>query len=393
MVYSMADSPSAEPPAEVILSVAIQRRLPHFLLNATFHTSTGRIVLFGPSGAGKSVTLQAIAGLFPLDHARIIQGGTVWHDSEAGIFLPPQRRRVGYVPQNYALFPHLNVVQNIAFGQRKQGREAKKQIAELLCSMQLEGLEQLWPRYLSGGQQQRVALARALATEPHLLLLDEPWSALEAPVRTILREEIRRFHKQFQVPLVLVTHDALDVQALAETVVVMYQGRVLQIGSPEEIFRTPRTRQVADLVQMEVCWAGHICALEQVSARERRVTIEVADLVLYALVPSERKVSLRQPVEIGLRVDEISFTGESTSAESAKRAGTSVAGCIIRDQWQGTLHMVTVRLASQTQAELVISVPRWLHRDLHIAVGLSVVLCIPDEAVHVFEPDDTKEVS
>jgi molybdate transport system ATP-binding protein len=385
---SRTDSLSTKPATEEVLSVAIQRHLPHFLLNATFSTSAGRIVLFGPSGAGKSVTLQAIAGLFPLDRARILRGPTVWHDSEAGIFLPTQQRRVGYLPQHYALFPHLNVAQNIAFGQRKQGREARKQVAELLHLMQLEGLEHLRPQHLSGGQQQRVALARALATEPQLLLLDEPWSALDAPVRAIMREEIGRFHQQFQVPLVLVTHDILDVQALAETVVVICQGRVLQTGSPEEVFRAPRTRQIADLVQMETCWTGRVCALERVSSQERQAAIEVADLVLHTIVPSEREISIGQSVEIGIRVDEISLAAESAT----QRIGTSVAGSVVRDQWQGMLHMVTVRLASQTQAELVIPVPHWLHRDRHIAVGLEVTLHIPNEAVHLFEPDSTSSL-
>jgi molybdate transport system ATP-binding protein len=382
---SMATSLSTPPAAEEVLSVAIQRRLPHFLLNTNFATSTGRIVLFGPSGAGKSITLQAIAGLFPLDRGRITRGTTVWHDSEAGIFLPTQQRRVGYLPQHYALFPHLNVVQNIAFGQRKQGREARKQIAELLHLMQLNGMEHLRPQQLSGGQQQRVALARALATEPQLLLLDEPWSALDASVRTILREEIRRFHEQFQVPLVLVTHDMLDVQALAETVVVIYQGRVLQMGAPEEIFRAPRTRQIADLVQMETCWTGHVCALEQASPQERQVSIELADLVLHTMVPTERAVSLGQRVEIGIRVDEISLAAESASAATVSRTSTSVEGRVIRDQWQGMLHMVTVRLASQAQAELTIPVPHWQHRELQITAGLAVVIHIPHEAVHLFE--------
>lgn len=343
-------------------------------------------MLFGPSGAGKSITLQAIAGLFPLDRARITRGATIWHDSEAGIFLSTQQRRVGYLPQHYALFPHLNVAQNIAFGQRKQGREARKQIAELLHLMQLKGLEHLRTQHLSGGQQQRVALARALATEPQLLLLDEPWSALDASVRAILREEIRRFHEQFQVPLVLVTHDMLDVQALGETVVVIYQGRVLQTGSPEEIFRAPRTRQIADLVQMDTCWTGRVCALEQTLAREQRVSIEVADLVLHAMVPAEREVNRGQSIEIGIRVDEISLAAESTPVETAQRAGTSVAGRVIRDQWQGMLHMVTVRLESQTQAELTIPVPHWQHRELQIAAGSAIVVQIPDEAVHLFEP-------
>ncbi len=384
----MTTSARTQSPAETVLSVAIQRRLPHFILNTTFATSRSRIVLFGPSGAGKSLTLQAIAGLFPLDHARIVRGTTVWHDSNAGIFLPTQQRRIGYLPQHYALFPHLNVAQNIAFGQRKQGRDARKQIAELLRLMQLNGTEHLRPQHLSGGQQQRVALARALASDPQLLLLDEPWSALDASIRSSLREEIRRFHEQFQVPLVLVTHDILDVQALAETVIVIYQGQVLQTGSPEEIFRSPRTRRVADLVQMNTCWTGQVRTLTHASAQEQHVDIAAAGCILHAIVPAERQISLGQYVEIGIRTDEISLSLASEPTAPAQLATTVVEGRVIQDQWQGMLHMVTVRLASATQAELTIPVPHWQHRTLQITSGLAVTLHIPAEALHLFQPDD-----
>ncbi len=258
----MMDESSSQ--QEASLTIAIQRRLPHFSLDVNFQALTGRTVLFGPSGSGKSLTLQAIAGLFPLDEAYIRRGTTVWHDSKARIFVPPQRRGIGYLPQSYALFPHLTVAQNIAFGQRKQGERARKHVAELVALMQLHGLEQVRPAQLSGGQQQRVALARALASEPRLLLLDEPWSALDAPVRATLRAEILRFYEQFQVPLVLVTHDIFDAQELADTIVILYQGRVLQVGSPEAVFRTPRSPLVAELVGMRTLWNGVIVALEQV---------------------------------------------------------------------------------------------------------------------------------
>ncbi|HVU67017.1 MAG TPA: ATP-binding cassette domain-containing protein, partial [Ktedonobacteraceae bacterium] len=235
---------------QAVLSVSLQRRLPAFTLDIAFTTFCGRTVLFGPSGAGKSLTLQALAGLFALESGQIVCGGECWYESSTGTFVPPQARRVGYLPQQYALFPHLTVAQNIAFGQRARGQTARKHLAELIRLMQLAGLEHARPAHLSGGQQQRVALARALATEPRLLLLDEPWSALDGPVRASLREEILHFHEQFQVPLLLVTHDALDVQALAEHVVVIIDGRVLQSGTPEQVFRAPRTRQIADLVGM-----------------------------------------------------------------------------------------------------------------------------------------------
>lgn len=226
------------------LVVTIQRDLPGFSLDIDFSVPHGLTVLFGPSGSGKSLTLQSIAGLFPLDTAHIALDEMIWQDSAAGIYLPPQQRHVGYVPQNYALFPHLTVEQNIAFGLKARSERARRaerrqherqRVRELIDLMQLGGLERQRPAQLSGGQQQRVALARALATNPHLLLLDEPFSSLDAAVRETLREEMRAFHERVHVPILLVTHDAAEARMLADTIIVIQQGRVLQAGSPDQV--------------------------------------------------------------------------------------------------------------------------------------------------------------
>jgi ABC-type sulfate/molybdate transport systems ATPase subunit len=377
---------------EESLTIAIQRRLPHFSLDVSFQVPAGRTVLFGPSGSGKSLTLQAIAGLFPLDGASIRRGAMVWHDSDAGIFVPPQQRRIGYLPQNYALFPHLTVAQNIAFGQRTQGERARKSVAELVSLMQLHGLEQLRPAQLSGGQQQRVALARALASEPQWLLLDEPWSALDTPVRAMLRAEILRFYEQFQVPLVLVTHDILEAQELADTVVILHHGRVLQVGTPEEVFRAPRTSQVAELLGMRARWNGVIVALEQVNERECLVAIQVEDVTLYACVSPARKLSVGQSVEIGIYADEIALCplgtdlSKSLSTKNSKRTGVLTSGTVIRNQEHGAFYTVTMSLTPSLQLE--IPVPRWQHRAFQLAAGMPVTLRIPCEAIHLFEPDN-----
>jgi molybdate transport system ATP-binding protein len=374
--------------SEELLSVTIRRRLAHFSLDIAFCAPAGRTVLFGPSGAGKSLTLQAIAGLFPLERASIRKGGTVWHESEAGIFVPPQKRNIGYLPQNYALFPHLTVAQNIAFGQRRRGDMAKKRVAELLALMQLEGLERLRPAQLSGGQQQRVALARALASEPQLLLLDEPWSALDSSVRAVLRAEIQRFYEQVNVPLMLVTHDAQDAQALADTVVVIDRGRVLQTGSPEEVFRAPRTPRIAELVGMRTRWPGIVTSLEPASPRGRLVTVEVGSLVLHAFIPPDSKLRAGQRVETGLSPDEILLTsaGMDLPVESREPLVALAEAMVAQVQTRGSFYSVTVRLASDMQLE--IPVPRWHYRALALAAGTRLTLVIPCEAIHLFEPDE-----
>ena len=192
-----------------------------------------------------------------------------------------------------------------------------------------------------------MALARALASEPQLLLLDEPWSALDAPVRAKLRAEILRFYEQFQVPLLLVTHDPLDAQELADTIVLLDHGRVLQVGSPEEVFRRPRTAQIADLVGMHTRWKGVVEGLEQVTADECLARIQVADMTLLARVPAARKLSAGQSVETGIATDEISLcptvqdAREKLFSENA-RSGVLVTGTIIQTRAQGPLDRKSV---------------------------------------------------
>jgi len=370
------------------IEVDIQRRLPHFALDIAFRVPAGRTVLFGPSGAGKSLTLQAIAGLFPLERARISSCGATWHDSSTGLFVPPQRRRVGYLPQSYALFPHLTVAQNIAFGQRRRGMAARKRVAELILLMQLEGLERFHPAQLSGGQQQRVALARALASEPQLLLLDEPWSALDGPVRATLRAEILRFYEQVQVPFVLVTHDMQDAQTLADAIVVIDRGCVLQVGSPQDVFRAPRTTRVAELVGMNARRPGTLAALGSVVEDKRLATLEIASLMLHAWVSPASRLCVGQTVEIGFNTDEISLCllAEDHQECSSQQTDGLVAGTVVREQVSGSFSNVTMQIAPDWQLD--IPVPRWQHRALGLAAGISLKLRVPCEALHIFEPEE-----
>ncbi len=252
-----------------ILSVQLEQRLGSFHLSVDFRVPLGLIVLFGYSGAGKSLTLQSLAGLQRPKHGSIAIDGQVLFDSQAKIDLAPQVRRVGYVPQRYALFPHLTVEENIRFAlpaspfwSRVTGKNAahKARIGDLLTALELQDLARRYPGNLSGGQQQRVSLARALAAEPRLLLLDEPFNALDASVRERLRDALKSFQRRFAVPIVLVTHDHTEVQQLADTVIVMQRGRVEQIGSVEQVFFAPRTADVAQLVGQRNIFGGYIAS-------------------------------------------------------------------------------------------------------------------------------------
>jgi molybdate transport system ATP-binding protein len=198
-----------------------------FELKASFSAEHDRIVVFGPSGSGKSLTMQCIAGLLRPDSGRIQIGDRVLFDSTAGIDVPPQLRNVGFVFQDYALFPHLNVEKNVGFGLRN-GEGAAARIAEFLALFELSPLAQSFPRNLSGGQRQRVALARALIRHPDLLLLDEPLSALDPLLRERVRNELDLTQRRFGVPMLVITHDPADVDIFAENLVIFDHGRVAQ---------------------------------------------------------------------------------------------------------------------------------------------------------------------
>jgi molybdate transport system ATP-binding protein len=243
-----------------VLSIDIRAHAGTFQLEPSFTAGNEFVVLFGPSGCGKSLTLQAAAGLLTPDAGRIeLPGGIVAFDAASGINLPPQARGVGYVVQELALFPHMTAAENIAFGLAGLPKSRQRErVAELLAMLALEELADRRPRQMSGGQQQRVALARALAAEPGLLLLDEPFSALDAPLRAMLRREVATLRRRLDLTAIFVTHDLSEVYALGDQVVVYDEGRVLQHGPRDEVLRRARSRRVAELVEVRNIVPGRV---------------------------------------------------------------------------------------------------------------------------------------
>jgi molybdate transport system ATP-binding protein len=223
-----------------------------FTLDVDLVVAAGEVVaVLGPNGAGKTSLLRALAGLLRLSGGRVTLDGIVLEDAAIGIRLPPERRPIGMVFQDYLLFPHLSVVENVAFGLRSRGATRAAAMANAdrwLAKVGLRAEADRKPASLSGGQAQRVAIARALATSPGLLLLDEPMAALDASTRVELRRDLRRHLESFPGVRLLVTHDPVEAMAMADRLVVLEHGRVLQTGSPSEVTEHPRSRYVADLV-------------------------------------------------------------------------------------------------------------------------------------------------
>jgi len=221
-----------------------------FHLDAHFRADTRRIALFGPSGSGKSLTLMALAGLLRPDTGRIKVRGRVFLDTAAKVDVPARKRNVGLVFQDYALFPHLTVRQNVSFGLKPflapLGPAGRARVDELLELCGLSALADRRPSQISGGQRQRTALARALAPEPDLLLLDEPFTALDQPLRERMRAELSRILERFDMPMVMVSHDLEDVEHFAQTLVAFGRGRVLDVVDYEARRRTESARQILD---------------------------------------------------------------------------------------------------------------------------------------------------
>lgn len=226
-----------------MVCVKLKEKFGQFTLDLNWQSKKLVTVLFGPSGSGKSLTLKAIAGVISVAKGYITVNGCVFFDSERGIFLSPQKRLVGYLPQNLGLFPHLSVYDNLCYGKNVD----KLLLDRLISISEVSHLLHKYPKDLSGGEAQRIALIRALAVKPRLLLLDEPFSALHKSLKEVLIDELKNLVKEYGIPVVFVSHDLDEVLRVGDYAVIYHNGMVIQAGDVNQVYLKPKTKEVAYL--------------------------------------------------------------------------------------------------------------------------------------------------
>lgn len=356
--------------ADRLIASFVRRHSPAVSVRAELELDGGServMVLFGPSGSGKTTILRCLAGLDKPQEGFIRFGNDIWFDRAAGINQPPQQRHLAYVPQDYSLFPHLTVAQNIRFGMNTGATDAHDRVARLLRQVQLEDKSGRRPAELSGGERQRVALARALARDPRLVLLDEPLAALDLPLREPMRRELREFLRSIEVPSVVVTHDRIDALTLGDRMAVLTEGSIRQVGPVHDVFSRPVDVAVAASVGVETVAPGEIVELH-----EGLATVRIGSARILAAQP----LAAAQSVFVCIRAEHVTLESVRRDAVSARN---QLDGRVVAIQYEGALVRVTVDCGFSLAA----LVTRSACDELHLAEGAFVVAAVKATAVHL----------
>jgi len=359
-----------------MLEVDIEKQLDDFRLQVAFHVDREVLVLFGPSGAGKSMTLSCIAGLARPERGLIRLDGCLLFESDGHHRreVPLHKRRIGYVFQNYALFPHMTVAQNLSYGIRGR-RGARARVQVMLSRLHLEGLADRLPHQLSGGQQQRVALGRALMIEPALLLLDEPFAALDGAVRESLQTDVADLQCELGLSVVYITHNLIDAFVLGDRLAVIQAGRLQQVGPIQEVFHHPNSRSVAEITGVRNLLEGRV----QSASAEGLVIYWQGHTILAPPAPR----APGENVTFYIRPEDVKLLYPDRPLAPAVQHNR-FAGRVLRVIPAGT--WVTVRLGltsltSDAEVALESHLPMQAYRALGLEVGVPVAFSLRRDGI------------
>jgi molybdate transport system ATP-binding protein len=348
---------------------------PSFVLDVSVEVPSGITILFGPSGAGKSTLLDCIAGLARPDAGRIVAGGDVLFDSSNAVHLPAQRRRIAYVFQTLALFPHLSVEENIAYGLsdlREQERDER--VGEILAAFRVKKLRKQKPGEISGGEKQRIALARSLVTEPRVLLLDEPLTGLDAELKSAIVDDLRAWNAAKRIPILYVTHSREEVDALGERVIAIENGRVVSAGAPMDVLDAPRRKHLAQAAGFENLLHGTVLSLREADGVMRvrlgETACEIEVPLGYAVVGDR--------VRVAVRAGDILLATEQPRGLSARNV---MEGRIASMEKRGTMVIARVDCGVTFIAHLTPGAVR----ALGLAAGRKVWLVLKTHSCHLVE--------
>ncbi len=356
-----------------MLKVNIRKRLGTFFLNVRFEVAEEMVVLFGPSGEGKTTTLDCIAGFTAPDDGRIEVNGKVVFDSANGLDMPLNKRNVGYVFQEYTLFPHLTVWGNIAYGLKPS--RSKTSVAEvgvmreMLHLLRLKGLENHYPSRLSGGQKQRVAIARTLINRPQILLMDEPFSALDSAVREKIRQDLVKIQRQFNVTTVYVTHDMKEAFILGDKIVVLNEGRIEQIGDREQVFFGPKTRNVARFVGTKNIFDGQVTFLDS------RANVMMIRNNKFEVETNYRSLRVKDRVIFCIRPEEVMVAGS--------RKENLLQSRVVGVMPQGSSYRVYLQIGTGDDYDFIMDIVRHVYNKLDLGIGKEITVSLPRDAIHV----------
>ena len=360
-------------------------------LDVAMEASEGFTIVFGASGAGKTTLLNCIAGISRPDSGRIAVSGTVLFDAEKRFSLPVAQRRVGYVFQDLALFPHLTAEQNIAYGLAKRDREDQKTRTDaILSSFRIEHLRRRKPAQISGGERQRVALARALVTDPRVLLLDEPLAALDLPTKSLIVDDLRAWNEQHRVPILYVTHSRDEVFALGERVLVLDRGRIIAQGTPHEVMTAPHLETVAQLSGFENIFDAVVEAVHEDRGTmtckvmsDRPVSQGRCALVLETPLLS---ASVGATFRIGIRAGDVLLATREPTEISARNI---LPGKIVSLERRDVVILTRVRSAVDQHLEISVQLTLAARDSLGLAEGRDVWLVIKTHSCHLMAGQST----